>query len=222
MAALADFVVIHKQIPSNYLKKSLSDGVQMYFQSERYQNYLRTINSCVGFILEKMILINIKVPSSECFKTIIFSCWIAANYNYSKPTGDQLVFLLINLNKIIEAFLTWNIDGDEYHHEMFWISMFASVKHLINNIGFGPKNSCSLYVEIFKNILLATSKFDKVQQFKTTEQFWLEKLVQIVSMFKFRQLSVNAKNDLKLIEMTIENEDFESFRPVLTKFGKFI
>lgn len=218
---MAYFVIAEKQKPSDSLKKSLSDGIEMFFQLQTYQKCLKVMNPSIGFICEKIILLKIDLLSSdECLKTIIHSCCVAVSYNYSDPRSNELspYFLLINLKKITHAFLTWNIDGDQYHNG-FWLSLFASVEYLLKNKTHIPPNDdrCRLVLEMFKLFSLAALKFDKVQQFKTVEKFWLEQLENVLMINKLWPLTVDAINDIKIIEKTIINENFESFRPIIAK-----
>lgn len=224
LTALADFIIVHKQEPSNYLKKSISDALQTFFQSSSYQSHINCVNPQIGFICEKIILLKINLPSNECLKTIVHTCWTTVRYNYIQQKSNESIthfFLLINLNKILNAFLTWNIDGDKYH-EGFWLAFLSSVECLLKNklVYFQPNDDRGLVMEIFKNILLAVLKFHKIQQFKIFESFWLEYLEENFSIIKHRRLKVNTKNDIKIIEEIIKNKNFVLFRPVITKFSK--
>lgn len=190
------------------MKKSLSDCIETYFQSEPYQHNLKYVNPFIGFICEKIILLKIDVPSSsECFKTIITSCWVAVNYNYAQQTfmESSPFMLLINLNKITQAFLTWEINLDEYH-KGFWLLLFVSVECLLRaKIKYRQNEQRNLVLEIFKNFLLVALKFDKIQQFKTVEWFWLQQLKEVLSVHKVCPLTDDMKNDIKIIETIIKN-----------------
>lgn len=227
LTTLADFVIIHKQVPSDDLNKSLSDAVQMFFQCERYLYYITTPNFYTGFICQKMILLNIDVPSFECLKTIIQTCWVTVKYDYNQQMYKEMepFFLLVNIFNIIRTFLTWDIDGDKYH-EGFWSALFTSVQCLLKNkeIDFRRNNKGrGLVINMFKHFLLVALKFNKIQEFKAVEQFWLELLEVIVMVTKMYPITDNVISDIQFIEKMIRNnENFELFRPVFAKFNTII